>query len=155
MSLLFHMQSRLVITFLSKSKHLLISWLQPPSTVILEPPKIVCQCFHCFPIYLPWCDSMDMNLNKLREILKDRGPCHAAVHGVAKSLTWLNSNSNLPTYFERSKSWSWGQKDCLTIGSNVLCDLSLRTSLDLHRWRSYENLARKFHVQGLVEDLAH
>ena len=40
MSLLFHMLSRLVITFLPRSKRLLISWLQSPSTVILEPPKI-------------------------------------------------------------------------------------------------------------------
>ena len=40
MSLLFNMLSRLVITFLPKSKHLLISWLQSPSAVILEPPKI-------------------------------------------------------------------------------------------------------------------
>ena len=39
-SLLFNMLSRLVITFLPKSKHLLISWLQSPSTAILEPPKI-------------------------------------------------------------------------------------------------------------------
>ena len=39
MSLLFNMLSRLVITFLPRSKHLLISWLQSPSTVILEPPK--------------------------------------------------------------------------------------------------------------------
>ena len=39
-SLLFNMLSRLVITFLPKSKHLLISWLQSPSTVILEPQKI-------------------------------------------------------------------------------------------------------------------
>ena len=38
-SLLFHMLSRWVITFLSRSKHLLISWLQSPSAVILEPPK--------------------------------------------------------------------------------------------------------------------
>ena len=38
MSLLLNMLSRLVITFLSRSKHLLISWLQSPSTVILEPP---------------------------------------------------------------------------------------------------------------------
>ena len=38
-SLLFNMLSRLVITFLPRSKHLLISWLQSPSTVILEPPK--------------------------------------------------------------------------------------------------------------------
>ena len=40
MSLLFNMLSRLVITFLPRSKHLLISWLQLPSAVILEPPKI-------------------------------------------------------------------------------------------------------------------
>ena len=40
MSLLFNMLSRLVITFLPKSKHLLISWLQSPSAVILESPKI-------------------------------------------------------------------------------------------------------------------
>ena len=39
-SLLFNMLSRLVIAFLSRSKHLLISWLQSPSTVILEPKKI-------------------------------------------------------------------------------------------------------------------
>ena len=40
MSLLFNMLSRLVITFLSRSKRLLISWLQSPSAVILEPPRI-------------------------------------------------------------------------------------------------------------------
>ena len=40
MSLLFNMLSRLVIAFLPRSKHLLISWLQSPSAVILEPPKI-------------------------------------------------------------------------------------------------------------------
>ena len=40
MSLLFNMLSRFVIAFLPRSKHLLISWLQSPSAVILEPPKI-------------------------------------------------------------------------------------------------------------------
>ena len=40
MSLLFNMLLRLVITFLPSSKHLFISWLQSPSAVILEPPKI-------------------------------------------------------------------------------------------------------------------
>ena len=40
MSLLFNMLSRLVLAFLPRSKCLLISWLQSPSTVILEPPKI-------------------------------------------------------------------------------------------------------------------
>ena len=41
MSLLFNMLSRLVITFLPRSKRLLISWLQSPSAVILEPKKII------------------------------------------------------------------------------------------------------------------
>ena len=40
MSLLFNMLSRLVTTFLPRSKRLLISWLQSPSAVILKPPKI-------------------------------------------------------------------------------------------------------------------
>ena len=40
MSLLFNMLSRVVIAFLPRSKHLLISWLQSPSAVILEPKKI-------------------------------------------------------------------------------------------------------------------
>ena len=57
MSLLFNMLSRLVITFFPRSKHLLISWLQSPSAVILEPQKRVCHCFYCFPIYLPWSDG--------------------------------------------------------------------------------------------------
>ena len=55
MSLLFNMLSRLVITFLPRSKHLLISWLQSPSAVILKPPKIVCHCFqfpHLFAMIL-------------------------------------------------------------------------------------------------------
>ena len=39
-SLLFNMLSRLIISFLPRSKHLLISWLQSPSALILEPPKI-------------------------------------------------------------------------------------------------------------------
>ena len=58
MSLLFNMLSRLVRAFLPRSKHLLISWLQSPSAVILEPPKIkVYHCFHYFSIYLPWSDG--------------------------------------------------------------------------------------------------
>ena len=52
-SLLFTMLSRLVIAFPPRSKYLLISWQQSPTAVILEPKKIVCHCFHCFPIYLP------------------------------------------------------------------------------------------------------
>ena len=57
MSLLFNMLSRFVIAFLPRSKRLLISWLQSPSAVILEPPKIKSLTFQCFPIYLPWSDG--------------------------------------------------------------------------------------------------
>ena len=49
MSLLFNMLSRLVISFLPRSKHLLISWLQLPSAVILEPPKYSLSLFPLFP----------------------------------------------------------------------------------------------------------
>ena len=56
-SLLFNMLSRFVIAFPPMSKHPLISWLQSPSAVILEPKKIVSHCFHCFLIYLPWTDG--------------------------------------------------------------------------------------------------
>ena len=53
-SLLFNMLSSLVIAFLPRSKHLLISWLQSPSAGILEPKKIkVCHCFLSFLVYLP------------------------------------------------------------------------------------------------------
>ena len=49
MSLLFNMLSRLVIAFLSRSKHLLISWLQSPYAVILEPHKNSLSLFPLFP----------------------------------------------------------------------------------------------------------
>ena len=50
MSLLFNMLSRWVIAFLPRTKGLLISWLQSPSAVILQPKKN--KVSHCFPIYL-------------------------------------------------------------------------------------------------------
>ena len=61
LSLLFNVLPRLAIAFLPRSKWLLISWLQLPSAVILEPKNIVC---HCFTIYLPWSDgttSLDLS----------------------------------------------------------------------------------------------
>ena len=57
-SLLFNTLSRLVITFLPRSKHFFISWLKSQSAVILEPSKNkVCHCFLCFYIYLLWRDG--------------------------------------------------------------------------------------------------
>ena len=75
MSLLFNILSRLVIDFVSRSKSLLISWVQSPSAVILEPPKIKSHCFLCFPIYLTrsdgirchelsFCEIKDMHLEE-------------------------------------------------------------------------------------------
>ena len=52
-SLFFNMLFMFVIAFLPRNKCLLISWLQSPSAVILEPKKIIHHCFYCFPIYLP------------------------------------------------------------------------------------------------------
>ena len=52
-SLLFNMLSRFVSAFPARSKHLLISWLQSVSTVILEPKKINLLLLPLFPLYLP------------------------------------------------------------------------------------------------------
>ena len=57
MSLLFNMLSRLVITFLLRSKCLLISWLQSPSAVILEPPKIKSDTVSTVSPSIPWSDG--------------------------------------------------------------------------------------------------
>ena len=51
MSLLFNMLSRLVITFFPRTKHLLISWLQSPSAVILEPKKIKSATFSTVSLF--------------------------------------------------------------------------------------------------------
>ena len=53
-SLLFNMLSRLVIAFLQRGKHLLISWLQSPAVVIWSPQN---KGSHCFHIYLSWRDG--------------------------------------------------------------------------------------------------
>ena len=76
MSLLFNMLSRLVITFLPRSKRLLISWLQSPSAVILEPPKIKSREGNGTPLEYS-CLENPMN----------GGAWYAAVHAVAESDT--------------------------------------------------------------------
>ena len=56
MSPLFNMLSSLVVALLSRSRRLLISWLQSPSAVALEPKKIKSHCFQFFLMYLPLSD---------------------------------------------------------------------------------------------------
>ena len=77
MSLFFNMLSRLVITFLPRSKHILISWLQSPSAMILEPPSPnkLSHCFHCFSFCFIDCtkDFDCVDNNKLLKILKEMG----------------------------------------------------------------------------------
>ena len=57
MSLLFNTLSWFIIVFLPRKKCLLISWLQSPSTVILEPKKRKYVSFHYFPYYMSWSDG--------------------------------------------------------------------------------------------------
>ena len=57
-SLLFNMLCRFVLAFLSRTMHLLISWLQSPFTVIFGAHKNkTCYCFNFFPFYFPWSDE--------------------------------------------------------------------------------------------------
>ena len=58
MSLIFNMLSMLVITFLPRNKHLLISWLQSPSAVILEPKKIQASLIFSFKNIFSFIDSL-------------------------------------------------------------------------------------------------
>ena len=96
MSLLFNMLSRFVIDFLPRSKRLLISWLQSPSAVILEPKKIKSLTISIISPSI--CHEMmgpdgEGNGNPLQhsclENPRDRGAWWAAVYGVIQSRTRL------------------------------------------------------------------
>ena len=93
MSLLFNTLTRFVIAFIPRSKHLLISWLQSPSTVILEPRKIKSATVSIF--FPSVCPDGEGNGNPLQysclENPMDGGAWWATVHGVAKSRTLLNN----------------------------------------------------------------
>ena len=96
MSLLLNMLSRLVITFLPSIKCLLISWLQSPSAVILEPRKIkVWQCFYCFPIYLPWSDGTGCHDDQFSSVSQS---CSTLGHSMNCSMPGLPVHHQLSAF---------------------------------------------------------
>ena len=87
MSLLLNMLSRLVITFLPRSKHLLISWLQSPSAAILEPQKLSQPLFSLFPHLssVQFSHSVAQSCRdslRLHELQHTRPPCPSPTPGV-------------------------------------------------------------------------
>ena len=86
--------SRFVIAFLPRNKHFLISWLQSPPVLILERKKIVCHCFHCFPIYFPCIAAAAAKLHQSCPTLcdpMDGTPPGSPVPGIlqARTLEWV------------------------------------------------------------------
>jgi len=100
-SLLFNMLSRLVIAFLPRSKHLLISWLQSPSAVILEPLKVKSECFHYFPIYLPWNDGTRCHDLTFLNVGEDSWE-FLGLQGDSTSQSWRKLVLNI-----HWKNWCW------------------------------------------------
>ena len=97
MSLVFNMLSRLVIAFLPKSKCLLISWMQPPSSVILEPKKIksvaisIVSLSICHKVMGPWKKSYDQprqHIKKQRHYFANEGPSSQS-YGFSSSHVWM------------------------------------------------------------------
>ena len=121
MSLLSNMLSRLVITFLPRSKRLLISWLQSPSAVILEPPKIKSREGNGTPLEYS-CLENPMNGEAW----------WAAVHGVAESQARLSDFTFIFMHWRRK--WQptpvFFPGESQGLGSLVGCHLWGRTELD-------------------------
>ena len=72
-------------------------------------------------------DSMGMSLSKLRELVMDREAWHAAIHGIAKSQTWLSNWTELNT----NKDLLFGCKDIMLHFPNYSIDLSVIIYVDL------------------------
>ena len=70
MSLLVNKLSRFVIAFLPRNNHLLISWLQSSSAVILSQAEEICHSFHIFPFHLPWSDGTECHELSVCDIFK-------------------------------------------------------------------------------------
>ena len=99
-SLLFSMLSRFVIAFLLRSNCLLISWLQSPSAVILEPRRGNLSLFHLYPFYLPCSNGAGCHAAAAAKSLQscltlcnpiDGSPPGSPVPGIlqARTLEWV------------------------------------------------------------------
>ena len=100
MSLLFNMLSRLVITFLPRSKYLLISWLQSPSAVILEPPKVKSATVSTVSLST-WSVILVLWMLTLKVLLEASKCCWTNAKG------WRLGRDLLEEKLE--SSWNWGR----------------------------------------------
>ena len=139
MSLLFNVLSSLFIAFLPRSKRLLISWLQSPSAVILEPKKIksVTVCFHCFLIYLPWGDGTFTNIHIFE--------CTSAQSGMGfpGSLNVKESIRNMETWVQ-SLGWEDALEEGMATHSSIL---AWRTPSVGHDWVTRHSTALHSRVE--------
>ena len=101
-SLFLNMLSRLIITFLPRSKHLLISWLQSPSAVILESPKIL---YHKF--YSKTCIYMVREKVKSLIHVQLFGTPWIVAHGIfqARVLEWVAISFSRGSSLPRDQTW--------------------------------------------------
>ena len=97
MSLLFNMLSMLVTTFLPRSKHLLISWLQSPSAVILEPRKIKSATVSTVSPSISHEDMRDRMPDELwmevRDIVQETGIKTIPMEKKCKKAKWLSEEA--------------------------------------------------------------
>ena len=120
-SLLFNMLSRLVITFLPRSKCLLKSWLQFPSAVILEPSKNkVSHSFHCFPLYLPWSDEPEIKLTSAGSSKKQESSRKTSISALPTTLkpltVWITINcGKFWNRWEYQTTWPAFWENCMQV----------------------------------------
>ena len=153
MSLLLNMLSRLVITFLPRSKRLLISWLQSSSAVILEPPKISLTLFPLFPHLFPmkWWDQTNHNSSYLFKFCM---PHKQPNFLVSCSIFVLNSHQIfnyghvksflLHLCFPESACYSAvssRKRNCLRPSGKGLCQMFWGTSFWCHYLNNFEILS--------------
>ena len=130
MSLLYNTLPGFVIAFLPRSKCLLISWLQSPSAVILEPKKRKCHCSHFFPFYLPWSDKTIyiQNLTLYRSGIADEW--EKTDHSIKSAGEIVNrkptKNVILLYSMRKSLSCAWLSVTPWTVSSILACIL--------HKW---------------------